>query len=440
MSSIEQQFNNLRINFPQYVGLWNLLWTPHGFTIDVTFEENISRVLPEGEVRENVLAFLDGKRWDLSELSDECIGKFDFFMMDWRSGICFVRSKQLDQYVEMKFNLDLSGIFTSRKNLNDTNFEWSDVISKANEFLDEVPTGADPVMYLLFTVWGEIEEDIYSTPVWYNVLLHGEDACCYYYLPYSHWGFGVMNDSIPLLVALCIEDMEQITSSKWTRGSIDMAINCIECELSAMDEGDDRYIEESYRESLEILESLDTSWDVTDRIGISCDEYPSSKIKAMTVCDVEEQGIYCLQLNNGKYYIGKTEDTDQRKGNGSEWIKLHGVIGEIHIRTPRMDDLDEWERCETIEMARANGIRNVRGHLWTSIILPREDMVSFEAHVCDRKKLCMSCGKNHTNKNNWPHCTEERDSWMTLPEGEKKRKLEIYTKNQEKNQKKNRIE
>ena len=422
MSSIEQQFNNLRINFPQYVGLWNLLWTPHGFTTDVTFEENISRVLPEGEVRENVLAFLDGKRWDLSELSDECIGKFDFFMMDWRSGICFVRSKQLDQYVEMKFNLNLSRIFTSRKNLNDTNLEWSDVISKANEFLDEVPTGADPVMYLLFTVWGEIEEEILDSN-WYNVLLHGEDVCYYSHFPYKEWNSRHNpNDNIPILVALCIEDRKEITSSKWTYESIQVAIDYIECELSDMNEEDDRSSDEyihsleemrtPFRKSLEILESLDTSWHVTDRIGISCYGYPSSKIKAMDYDDVEEQGIYCLQLNNRKYYIGKTEDIDPRKGNGSEWTKLHGVIGEIHIRTPHMDDLDKWERRETLEMALTYGIRNVRGHLWTSITLPPEDIVSFEAHVCERNKLCMSCGKNHKNKNNWSHCTRKRASWM----------------------------
>ena len=142
--------------------------------------------------------------------------------------------------------------------------------------------------------------------------------------------------------------------------------------------------------------------------------------------EIEEgRGVYCLELNNGKYYIGKSEDIDSRignheKGRGSAWTKLHGVVKEIPTITPHMDDLESWERCETIEMALRYGIENVRGHIWTRITLHRTEIVSFEAQACERMDLCRKCGRDgHMIMS----CRAKgRASWMTPVV--KKRKIE----------------
>ena len=143
------------------------------------------------------------------------------------------------------------------------------------------------------------------------------------------------------------------------------------------------------------------------------------------VADEEGRGVYCLELNNGKYYIGKSEDIDSRignheKGRGSAWTKLHGVVKEIPTITPHMDDLESWERCETIEMALRYGIENVRGHIWTRITLHRTEIVSFEAQACERMDLCRKCGRGgHMIMS----CRAKgRASWMTPVV--KKRKIE----------------
>lgn len=145
----------------------------------------------------------------------------------------------------------------------------------------------------------------------------------------------------------------------------------------------------------------------------------------------ESRGVYCLKLNNGKYYIGKSEDVDSRignheKGRGSAWTKLHGVIKEIPTITPHMDDLESWERCETIEMALKYGIENVRGHLWTRITLPHTEIVSFETQACERMDLCRKCGREGHMIGS---CRARgRASWMTPPPIEKKSKIEVSKK------------
>jgi len=117
--------------------------------------------------------------------------------------------------------------------------------------------------------------------------------------------------------------------------------------------------------------------------------------------EVESRGVYTLELGNGKYYVGKSENVDSRIGShehgaGAAWTKLHGVVGEIATITPHMDDLESWERCETLAMGLKYGIENVRGHLWTRINLPYDEIQSFEAQVCERMDFCRKCGRgNH---------------------------------------------
>lgn len=60
--------------------------------------------------------------------------------------------------------------------------------------------------------------------------------------------------------------------------------------------------------------------------------------------------IYILELENGNYYVGKTDGLEKRleqhfSGQGSEWTKLHKPIGNVRLfRNP--DDYEEriWHR------------------------------------------------------------------------------------------------
>ena len=111
-------------------------------------------------------------------------------------------------------------------------------------------------------------------------------------------------------------------------------------------------------------------------------------------------GVYVLKLNNGKYYVGKSETSVKNRlkhhfsGNGSEWTKLHGIIGKIDTSTGPMDDIESWERAETLHVALKYGIENVRGHQFTRSVLRDSDINDFEKQVCERKDLCRRCGRN----------------------------------------------
>ena len=285
--SDEELFRGFRERWPHPSPMWNMLWSPDGFFSDSTFEENIDRLLPSGEIRDRVKEFFDGKRWHISELSEECREKFEFFMLDYRSGACFVHSRQVDDYALRVLNINLGEIIYEWDNsvlTNDTLFDWSDTIEKAREFVkEEIPTGADTVMYLLLKCFDGNDMLPAYEPDPINVYFHGEHVDHYMYKPYDYklqeyeYPWFVSDDGIPLLVALSLGGYKNFLGYKWTTESIDFAIECVESELSFIR---DRETIESdcciflrgkisdLEESLNDLKSLDYSWSVPERIGM----------------------------------------------------------------------------------------------------------------------------------------------------------------------------
>ncbi len=83
--------------------------------------------------------------------------------------------------------------------------------------------------------------------------------------------------------------------------------------------------------------------------------------------------IYTLQLEQGKYYIGKTKNPHFRleshfNSNGSEWTKLYKPIKVIELK-PNCDDYDE-DKIKRIYMDKY-GINNVRGGSFVSAKLEK---------------------------------------------------------------------
>ena len=282
--SDEELFRGFREIWPHPSPMWNMLWSPVGFFSDSTFEENIDRLLPSGDIRDRVKEFFEGKRWHISELSEECREKFEFFMLDYRSGACFVHSRQVDDYALRVLNINLRKKNRKRYNsvlMNDTLFEWSDTIEKAREFVnEEIPTGADMVMYLLFKC--STADEFICKPDPINVYFHGEDVE-YYRHYHRRMMWYIEEEKIPLLVALSMNGDMRFLAHKWTTYSIDVAIEYVESELSCIKKiywVDDEYIQKLSKEipllekSLNALKSLDNSWSVSEmRVGISNTSY-----------------------------------------------------------------------------------------------------------------------------------------------------------------------
>uniref|UniRef100_A0A6C0LYH9 GIY-YIG domain-containing protein n=1 Tax=viral metagenome TaxID=1070528 RepID=A0A6C0LYH9_9ZZZZ len=76
--------------------------------------------------------------------------------------------------------------------------------------------------------------------------------------------------------------------------------------------------------------------------------------------------IYVLELENGKYYVGYSEKTDNTRinqhfnGQGSEWCKRYKPIKVIGT----YDGCLYEENKKTIELMQLYGYNNVRGGKW----------------------------------------------------------------------------
>ena len=84
--------------------------------------------------------------------------------------------------------------------------------------------------------------------------------------------------------------------------------------------------------------------------------------------------IYTLQLEQGKYYVGKTNNPQFRleshfNSNGSEWTKIYKPIRLMELK-PNCDDYDEDKI--TRQYMDKYGIQNVRGGSFVSVNLSND--------------------------------------------------------------------
>lgn len=107
--------------------------------------------------------------------------------------------------------------------------------------------------------------------------------------------------------------------------------------------------------------------------------------------------IYVLELNGGKYYIGKSDDVISRytqhvNGQGSEWTKLYAPIKLVKT----FEVQSEFDEDNTTKSyMRMHGIDNVRGGSYCQINLP-EDLKEFiQRELNHSEGKCLNCGGDH---------------------------------------------
>jgi hypothetical protein len=106
--------------------------------------------------------------------------------------------------------------------------------------------------------------------------------------------------------------------------------------------------------------------------------------------------IYVLQLEQGKYYVGKTFNPRQRfeshfNSNGSEYTKLYKPINIIELK-PDCDDYDEDKI--TRQYMDKYGIDNVRGGSFSSIKLDDSMLKTLKHMENGTKNKCFTCEKS----------------------------------------------
>ena len=113
---------------------------------------------------------------------------------------------------------------------------------------------------------------------------------------------------------------------------------------------------------------------------------------------MSKTNIYVLKLENGKYYIGKSNDIHKRfqqhlNGIGSSWTKKYKPlkIEKIINNTSPFD-----EDKITKELMNKYGIDNVRGGSYCNIELSDFQIETLKTEIWGAKDLCSKCGhKGH---------------------------------------------
>lgn len=106
--------------------------------------------------------------------------------------------------------------------------------------------------------------------------------------------------------------------------------------------------------------------------------------------------IYILQLEEGKYYIGKTNNPHFRleahfDANGSAWTRTYKPLNVLEIITD-CDDFDEDKI--TIRHMEKYGINNVRGGSFSSVKLDEETRTYIERMIRGANDRCFNCGQS----------------------------------------------
>ena len=119
--------------------------------------------------------------------------------------------------------------------------------------------------------------------------------------------------------------------------------------------------------------------------------------------------IYALELEGGKYYIGKTNNPQFRldshfKSNGSEWTKKYKPVNVLEVK-PNCDDYDEDK--VTRQYMDKYGINNVRGGSFVSVKLEKSIIDTLKQMSNGTNNRCFVCGKEgHFAKDCHDKCWE----------------------------------
>jgi predicted GIY-YIG superfamily endonuclease len=107
-------------------------------------------------------------------------------------------------------------------------------------------------------------------------------------------------------------------------------------------------------------------------------------------------GVYVLQKDDGTFYVGKSGNIAERlrqHANGTGASCAKGNVRRVNTMTPPIsEDLEAWERAETLTRMRQYGISRVRGWMYTTPDLSESQREHAFQQVCEKHDLCRKCG------------------------------------------------
>jgi hypothetical protein len=109
------------------------------------------------------------------------------------------------------------------------------------------------------------------------------------------------------------------------------------------------------------------------------------------------RGVYVLLLEGSRYYVGSSADVARRvaahrAGTGAAFTRRFGVVDDVAPLTFYNDDIESWERAETLARMREHGVDRVRGWLYTTVRLSASQRASVREQLRERFGQCRRCG------------------------------------------------
>ena len=113
-------------------------------------------------------------------------------------------------------------------------------------------------------------------------------------------------------------------------------------------------------------------------------------------CCMARRGVYVLEHNSGCFYVGSSNDIDNRVAqhrNNPVLNNRHGGIFRVHQpMTPHNPNLRSWERDETLARMMEHGIDRVRGWEFQGDILSLNHLHTIKTLFFGDFDLCRRCG------------------------------------------------
>ena len=109
----------------------------------------------------------------------------------------------------------------------------------------------------------------------------------------------------------------------------------------------------------------------------------------------KETNVYVLQLQHGKYYVGRTANCEARvrqhlRGRGSAWTRLHKPVALLELHRGVSVAAED---AITKQYMKRHGWQNVRGGAHCRVNLREEDLLDRHKEIYGQLDRCLRCGR-----------------------------------------------